>query len=272
MNLSAIKKFVNYIKVAFKISLLTEFTYLSNFVVNLLSEIMISAYFLIFIETIFLNFDEFFGYNRYEMILIWAIAYLTSLMMSDIMQNLNSLPYEIMEGTLDRLLMKPINIFIPLLFRRFRLIKSITMIVPIAAIYLVLPYIELHINAETIALLVYTLILMALFLITSSIFIYSLSFWFGQTGTYYWIYFSLSDISHLPMNSIKGTMGAIFNKIYPITLMGSVPAAILLNRVPDDAIFYVTIAVIVWCFITYFIWNLGLRSYTSANATGGMSE
>ncbi len=271
MNLLEIKKNIEYIIYKMKISILSSITYLPDFVIDIISEIMNGVYYLIFIEALFLNFDDFFGYTKYEMMFIWAIAYINARLIDSLLNNLESIPYEIVEGTLDKILMKPINPLLYITFRDFSITNIISLIIPIGVLINIWPFLSLNITIESIGLLIFSQILMTLFLLSSMLFVFSLTFWIGNTRVFYWIYLSITEVSHLPIQSFTRIVTRIFVNLYPIVLLGSIPAGILMNRIEINTIYGLTITTIIWVLISYITWNLGLKSYTSANSTGGIN-
>ncbi len=271
MSLSGIKKIIEYTLISIKLSILSSISYLPNFVIDIISEIMNAVYYLIFIETIFLNFNDFFGYSKNEMIFIWAIAYLNSTLLNDILHNLESLPYEIVEGKLDKILMKPINSLYYIMFGSFEISNIISLAIPISFIAYIIPTLNLNIETSTILLLLLSQSLMSIFLVSVMLFVFSLTFWIGNTRVFYFIYLSIIEVAHLPIASFTKPVKRIFLNIFPIVLLGSIPAGILMNKIDIHTIYALSLTTGIWLILALVTWNIGLKSYTSANSTGGIN-
>lgn len=247
-----------------KYSLQIEFEYKTNFALDSLSSVFRVLSFWIFIEIIYLNVDSILGWNKYEMILIYGFfRLLWSIFECSIFFNMKEFSDKILNGSIDFVLLKPINTIFMVTFYKFKFFRLVKALTGLILIVYSLQKITVYINFLNIVILIYCAVL--LFIIFHSILLsyLSLTFWFGRISHGNWIIAELGNIAKLPINAYQNVMKIIFVFLVPYTLFSSIPAAIILSRINMNYLLYETFIAVLWVIFANWFWNFSLQRYQS---------
>ena len=180
--------------------------------------------------------------------------------------NLSEIVNYVREGTLDFVLLKPIDSQFWLSFRTIspagipEIVLGFSLVIWAAA------------KAGTVFGL-HTFVLGVLMLIAGIMILYSLwfliaatSIWFVKTWNATEVLRAVLSAGRFPTNAYPTTLRVIFTLVIPITFLTTVPAEIILNQIE------ITKIILGICFALFFytssriIWKYALRHYTSASS------
>lgn len=208
------------------------------------------------------------GWNKHELLLLMGTYYVVwGLFFGMFIQNLSRINKYVNTGELDLLLMKPVN---SQFFSSFRITidfgEAATLI---TGIYLVISSLgSLNITVSLIQIIIYTaLILNALVLAYSLWFmIMTLSFWIGRITNLHEVFLSLYNFNKYPIDIYQGLLKTVFIFVLPIAVMVTFPTQFLLGLLSWQFIFWSFLAGVIAIVSSHFLWQLGLRNYTSASS------
>lgn len=248
---------VNYLSI--KYGLMREMANKFSFLANIIFMIINNSCFIIQWVVLYSLKDNIGGYTFKQMLLLWGIAASTFGVSRFFFKKAFTLSETIKTGKLDAFLVQPKNV----------LLSAITTDVEVSAIGdLIYGYVILIIYGITLKnFLLFTIftILGGLIIACVSVIANSLAFWFN-----------MSDVLADTLNNMMITFGTypkdIFNGIVKILLYTLIPVGIA-NYMPIDVIisfslnkilivFIVTIFMIV---LSFYIFNKGLKRYSSSN-------
>ena len=180
-----IKKYLKIYAKLFKFSIIRETTYHLSFIISILVELGYIAVLIVFFKVIYANIPTIAGWTYYEMLFMLGLNVISSELLLGLTYifNLKTLPSEIVDGSLDLKLLKPIN---PLFHVSFARPFFISLIACLPGVYLMIYSAEfLMSNISLLNLMLGSIIFIAGFIIGYSILVIfsSLSFRFLNATT-----------------------------------------------------------------------------------------
>lgn len=259
-------KTLNILWQMIKINLKQTIIYRVNFLITLWSMALWIAIYVIFFEVIFTHVDTVAGWNRSEMLLFLAFYYF--------MQSIGNIFYresfevfdqEIRRGRIDQALTKPASTQILLFFRILRFDHLVDFFLTFIIFAYIFMTTDLVIKAPMLiaGLLVAVfgnLLFYGLLLALASLLFYVEKM--DGIGSFMW---HLSQISRYPRQIYKGIGKILFEFIFPIALIASVPAEIALGKSSFALLTYFAFVSVIFFLLGNIIFRIGLKRYSSSN-------
>ena len=231
------KKYLLILKAYFKGSLMNLMEYKFNFISGGTFELVWLFMYLIFIDTIFIHTETVNGWDKYRMLMLtFQGGLMDSVFTFLIVPGLKRLPEMINTGTLDFILLKPLNQRFTISFNEFDIPQIKNIIINITG--LTYCFIKLNIRMTPLKLLLYILLsLNGFFLIYSIMFILmSLAFWFMRMDIVMGIGSELITIGNKPMQIYPRLLQKILIFVIPLFVCFNFP---ILFAVKDLSIGYI---------------------------------
>lgn len=196
------------------------------------------------------------GTFRLTMVFVWGWLF----------PSLSKLPKAISEGKLDLILSKPIDsqLLVSIQNFSFSLIPSI--ITGVAFIILGLNTLGIVLSIKSIAIFIYLILLSGTLIFGIYFSLVALSFFFDRFDNSYNIFNALSDATKYPAVIFPSILQYIFTFIIPISLMVIVPAESLFKPISLNTVLIFHTSTLVFLLLSRFIWNTGLKKYSSASS------
>lgn len=257
--LMEVKNQVKVVLLSIKYNIMKQMTNKVTFFMNIVFMILNNASFIVQWIILFSIRKEIGGYTIKEVLLLWGIASSVFGISNIIFHEAFELPDLIIEGRLDTFLVQPKNVFISV-------ITSDTSISAIGD--LIYGYICLMVYGVSIR----NLILFTIFTITGSI-IYtsfasilgSLSFWIVRIDV---ISDSLINImtnfATYPGNIFKSCIKIILYTVIPVGISNYLPVNTILNFSIFNLMYIIVFAIVI-SIIAFWVFNKGLKRYSSSN-------
>lgn len=231
------KKYLLILKAYFKGSLMNLMEYKFNFISGGTFELVWLFMYLIFIDTIFIHTETVNGWDKYRMLMLtFQGGLMDSVFTFLIVPGLKRLPEMINTGSLDFVLLKPLNQRFTISFNEFDIPQIKNIIINITG--LMYCFIKLNIRMTPLKLLLYILLSMnGFFLIYSIMFILmSLAFWFMRMDIVMGIGSELITIGNKPMQIYPQLLQKILIFVIPLFVCFNFP---ILFAVKDLSVSYI---------------------------------
>lgn len=257
--LMAVKNQLRITLLSIKYALMREMLNKASFITNILFMILNNASFLIQWIVLFSIKEEMGGYTMKQVFLLWGLSAMTYGISHFFFKKAYSLSEIINEGKLDSFLVQPKNV----------LLSAITTDVEPSAIGDILyGYIILFVYGISFkGFLLFTLFgITGGFILTSiSVILNSLSFWFNKTDIIADTGNSLmTNFSTYPDGIFKGIVKLMLFTIVPVGLTVYIPIQVIV----DFNLFKILLIIgltIIMILLAFFIFNRGLKKYSSSN-------
>lgn len=257
-----LNKNLRLIKALVRIAFLESFSFRLDMLFGLLSSIIWMGIPIIFFKVIFLNVDKIVGWTFNECLLLVGIyTFIDGFMMGFLIRSMPKLEYDIREGSLDSILVKPLNSQLYYFFRSIDFTQFLNSLLGVGVIIYALTLVKFN---------WLQLVLALISCILGGIIYYSLwfiwvisAFWFptnfGRTD----LFLSMITIGRYPSVIYKGVGYFIFNFLLPFGLIAT-PATVVLIRSNDEIMLLQLIVTIVFVALDVILWKLGVRKYDGA--------
>lgn len=257
------KRYITIFRVLFRTSLIREMMFRSNFVIGTTVTLAWIGVYFILLEVIFLHTDSIAGWSRRDAIMLFGVwSMLDDCIMWLVSKGLSNLPQVVEDGTLDRLLIRPVDSQFMLSFSDFQFQRAPLLLIDVGIIgyaYSLEP-LSLHPIMFFSPLLVvggvaigYSLLLI----------LESLAFWFVRVSNLWALYHGISDLARYPFDIFGRTVKAISFTVIPLGIMAMVPAQALLGRLSWAMVAYAFAVSAVFLWISRKFYLFAVRRYSS---------
>ena len=257
-----INKKLCLIKALIKIAVLESFSFRLDMLFGLFSSIIWIGIPIIFFKIIFLNVDSIAGWSFNECLLLVGIyTFIDGVMMSFLIRSMPKLEYDIREGGLDSVLVKPMPAQLYYFLRSIDFTQLLNSLLGIGIIIYALTFIKftgIHLIFSFVSCILGGVIYYSIW------FIWTISaFWFptnfGRTD----LFLSMITISRYPSTIYTGMGAFIFNFLLPFGLVAT-PAAVVLLQSSYKLLLLQLLVTIIFINLDMFFWKLGVRKYDGA--------
>ncbi|EMB45681.1 ABC transporter permease [Treponema denticola] len=261
------KKYLLILKAYFKGSLMNLMEYKFNFISGGTFELVWLFMYLIFIDTIFIHTETVNGWDKYRMLMLtFQGGLMDSVFTFLIVPGLKRLPEMINTGTLDFILLKPLNQRFTISFNEFDIPQIKNIIINITG--LTYCFIKLNIRMTPLKLLLYILLSMnGFFLIYSIMFILmSLAFWFMRMDIVMGIGSELITIGNKPMQIYPRLLQKILIFVIPLFVCFNFPILFAVKDLSIGYILYSFAVSFIFFLLSNFIFKKGVRRYVGSGS------
>ena len=257
----------------FKYSLSRDMEYKTNFIGSLFVDTIYYINWYYFFEIIYSKTEVLGDFDREDILVFLIATFFVDTLYMMLFDGASYLREHIRTGSLDFILLRPVNSQFLISFRYIRSYTLVSLLVLTVILYNVLSLF----HSESLNILnILTFILsisMGVFIWYCFEFITScLTFYFRDFRTGGWLTHEIMKFSMRPDSIYSGFIRKILFTILPMALVASVPARLLLNGLTYQNQKYLicqVIVVIVLFLISRLIWTIGLKRYESAQSYTG---
>ena len=221
-------KYVRLLREFFRACLVEEFEYRANFVGNFLNTMLTLLGAILTIRLFFLQTDSIGGWSFYEVLaLLGVFNAMQGLIAFFLQPNMSRLVNHIREGTLDFVLLKPVDSQFYISFRHLVFWRLADVVIGIALTAFATSRLELDMSYS--AWLVFTLFFVAAVIIVYSLWmgIMTCSFWAVKVDNLSFLFQSVFETARYPVSVYKGAVRFVLTYIFPVALVmtGARPVA-----------------------------------------------
>lgn len=242
--------------------------YRANFVLMLIQSIINTVLNVVCVGFIYGSVTTIAGWTMNEMmVLIGTSLLVNQFFRSLILPNQNRFVADINNGSFDRKLLKPVDIVFQINTGTLDISSMLSSIAPIAIVFIYIG--KLGGTLTIVKLLEYLLLVMCGVIILSCfmLLLHSLAFYFIKVDGLMNIYYIIMSISEKPREILPGKLLiGIFMYVIPAIPIAYIPAAILINKIPQRYILIdigITLLLIV---LSRLLVLTGVRKYSSASS------
>lgn len=264
-----LKKYLGIMVYMQKIDIMNRMAYRINFAIQVLTVGLQMIFSLIFIRVLFASNKTIVGWNFYEALLIVGTYMIIEGLMWGLCAYLNALNRNIREGTLDGILLRPVDTqFLISVWRGDA--EDFTRIASgIGVIFYAISHLEFTVESLALNLILYICMVFCAFIITYSInvFLRSVSFWTIEGDTLFSVSMALTRITQYPSDifySKAVRFTATF--IVPLAFMATVPAKILAHGFDWKLVLFAVFLATIFFLASRRFFHFALRHYESGSS------
>ena len=222
---------------------------------------------LLMISVIYGHTDTVAGWTKYEMMLLVGTSMLIQrFLMGFFWSSIFEMGRNIRSGHFDFFLAQPGNIMFMATTRKLDPDSLVNSLVAMAVVIYSARQLGLH--PAPLDLLLYAFLILCGLAIHYSMLVLSISmaFWITSAQGIEGSYFTLSEFSRLPREAFHGVTRMVFVWALPVVVVSNAPARTLLHGFDLKMVAWLAGTAVAWLAVTIFVFNRGLRRYTSASS------
>ena len=268
MMRSAFKERLDILRINISNSYQVETAYFANNLGGLLSTLIFTLTYLVFINVIFSNVKTMAGYSKDEMLFLILMGQTTFYLLSSLsMDNNDQMITDVNRGNLDLLLVKPLPTLFYISLRNVNLLAMARDgVIPCVFVVAAIHWQNLTFTPLGNVLGFLALIFGLLAADTVKFLLSIPVFWKGEAQEISGLFYALTS-NNFPLEGLQTFMRISFTIIIPVIIGDSVSASIFLGKSPAWPLFGLAVGMGVLCLcIKSLAWRLALRNYSSASS------
>lgn len=251
--------FVTFVKLYLKKLVVYKLDFLMGVIPLILTQIIQ----LFFINIVFLNVESIKGWSKDEILLLYSFFVVASGLTQMLFYSLTQLKTYIFQGTLDIILIKPINEVFYIIIQEFNYYAIGEVFFGIVMLVYSISRLEVVLNFKTIMLILFFIILATIIL--AAVTLIAVSFFLLTEGTFspLNIVTSLEQFLKYPITIFNKYIQAILTFIIPFAFVSFIPSTYLLRNnvsVLNICVKEIAVAIIVVCAGNLLFYS-GLKKY-----------
>ncbi len=251
----------------FKNSLTRDMEFKTNFIGDLFIDTIFYGSMYFFWSIIFSYVGVLGDFSKEAVIIFLIVMYLTDTVFVFFFGgNTFNLNMMVIKGDLDLVLIKPVN---PQFFMSLRYVASYSIVSFIILFSLLLKLVfDYHGYLSIINFIIFicSFILGIIIFYAVEFIISCLVFWYRNFSVGGWLASEVTKYSRRPDSIYKGKFRRIVFSIFPMAMITSVPARVLIFGPDKQLLLSQLLVTIIFLLFANFIWNRGLKLYESASS------
>ena len=263
-----LSRYLSVYAALWKNSVSREMSFKSNFLLWILVELLWFGLQLSFIGVLYLHTDNIGTWTKWQVVmLIGGSHFIQQIYQAFFLVNCTNLSELVRTGTLDFLLLLPVNTRFLVSLRQVDLGAFVNASFALA----VMAYAarQLHLVPTLVQVLGFlALCVVGIGIHYSLMFLLaSISFWTVRAQGIVWGYYNLFNIARMPDEAFGGLFKAVFTFAIPMLLVSNVPVRLLADKLSSPAPVLLLLFMGVVCFcVSEWGWRASMRRYTSASS------
>ncbi len=262
-----IKKYIKIYPLFVFTSLASEMEYKVNIIIDFLTAVL-SLIGSIFLLTIFFqNADKIGGWSFEQALIIQGIyTILNGITNTWLNPNLTEIVKYIREGTLDFVLLKPVDSQFFISFKKINPSGCLEILLGFVLLLYCIKVNQININLVFLLLSLITILCSVSILYSLWFLISTTTIWFVKTWNATEVLRSFLYIGRFPLNSFSFSLRIFFSIFIPIAFITTVPSEVFLGLAPIWKIFLEIIVSAIFLIVSRRFWLFALKYYTSASS------
>lgn len=260
---------IRYIKIYQKLitfSISGMMAYRSNFYNSLLSSFVWSTFTLIFTLIITARTKSVFGWTPSEiLILTGSYTIVWGIFNMCFSRNFDNFFFLVDNGSLDTLLLKPLDSQFIVTTQRFNVAAFIRIPLGLAILFFSLNKIHVYPSLSSIALYIFLIGCGVVLTYSLWMVIMTLILWFDRLSNLVDVMYDVTAMARYP-KEMYVKVGTYFIYALPIILVSSIPSKALIQKIAMGDVAQMVLSSIVFFIFARAFWHYALSSYTSANS------
>ena len=261
------KKYIKIYALFLYTSLAAELEYKANIIIDFITAIL-SLIGSLFLLTIFFQNTEKIGGWQFEQALIIQGIYtlLNGITNTWFNPNLSEIVKHIREGTLDFVLIKPIDSQFFISFKKLAPSGLLEIILGIFLLFYCIKINQINFNLGFLLLITATIFCSIVILYSLWFLISTTTIWFVKTWNATEVLRSFLYIGRFPLNSFSFSLRIFFSIFIPIAFITSIPSEVFLGIAPEWKILLELFVSSIFFMVSRKFWLFALKFYTSASS------
>ena len=262
-----IKKYIKIYPLFLYTSIASELEYKTNIIIDFFTAVLSLVGSIFLLNIFFQTTDNIGGWNFEQALIIQGIyTILNGITNTWFNPNLTEIVKHIREGTLDFVLLKPIDSQFFISLKKIAPSGFLEIIIGFAVLFYCISINQININLGFLFLCLTTLFCSIVVLYSLWFLISTTTIWFVKTWNATEVLRSFLYIGRLPLNSFSFSLRIFFSIFVPIAFITTIPSEVFLGIAKLWEIFFELIVSGIFFIFSRRFWLYALKYYTSASS------
>jgi ABC-2 type transport system permease protein len=242
-----------------------ELQYRANFFASLLGTVFWFAMALLTVHVFYAHTTRLGGWSFWEtVVLLGVFNALVGIVEGVFRPGIGSLPDEIRHGSLDQILVRPIDAQLYLSVRELDLWRAVDVVVGLAVSAYAMHRLGRPLTPAAAAGFAVTFITAIVVLYSVWVALMSLAYWLVAVENLSTVFDSVFEAARYPASAYPTALRIVFVFLLPVAWTTTTPASSLVGRLEPAGAFEAVVVGAASLVVSRAIWRFGLRRYTSA--------
>jgi ABC-2 type transport system permease protein len=261
------RRYLRLLRVFYKASLLSELEYRANFLIHGFYSIGWTAWIWFGMAVFFQHGSDLAGWSYYEALVVVGLFQVFGGLIDALLRpNILAIIEHVRKGTLDFILLKPVDSQFFVSTRQIVFWKLLDVLVGGAVVGYALSRLNISISIGQVALFGFMLLLGAIMLYAVWIGMITSAFWFVRVDNISELLYTFFEAGRFPISVFNGAIRFVLTFVVPIAFMTTFPAAVLLGKLEWRYVVIGVVLAAVLLTLSVRFWRYALRFYTSASS------
>ena len=261
------RKYLKVLKNFLHTSLASELEYKANILIDLITAVLSLIGSIFLLSIFFQNRGSLAGWEFDEALIIQGIyTILNGITNTWFNPNLTEIVKHIREGTLDFVLLKPIDSQFFISLKKINPSGLLEIMLGFLLLLFCIRINQINLNLSFLALSLITIICSICILYSLWFFISTTTIWFVKTWNATEVLRSFLYVGRFPLNSFSFSLRIFFSVFIPIAFITTIPSEVFLGTSQFWKILLEIIVALVFLFTSRKFWLFALKFYTSASS------
>ncbi|MCL4867381.1 MAG: ABC-2 family transporter protein [Anaerolineae bacterium] len=261
------RRYLRVLATFYKAAFLADLEYRANFVSSLVLSLVALGWSVAGAVVFFQHTDQLGGWSLNELLIVLGLfVFFLGFVDVFISPNVQDFMEHIRVGTMDFILLKPINAQFHTSLRRLNVWRLADMVLGIALVLWAISQLETRPQPLTVLYFIILCLCALLILYSLIMLLITSAFWFVQLENIMELLFTFYEAGRFPVTIFPGWVRVILTFVVPIAFITTVPASVLLARLDGLFVVYaagIAAALFIACIL---FWNYAIRHYSSASS------
>ena len=267
--MKTLRRYAEVYAALMRYSVIHEMQFKVNFLLWIVVECLWFGLQLAYMAVLYGHTDSIAGWSQWQVVLLLGCNQIVQqLFHVFFVTNLSNLSELIRRGTLDLLILQPMNLRFLVSVKKFEIGNVANALLGVVVVAWAL--VKLNHRPSLWEWVGFAIICAAGLLIhySLSFMLACVAFWTVRAQGILWGYYNLFNIARLPAEAFpRGLYRTFFTWVLPMLLVSNVPAQLLAGTLTSPGPWFALLGMSVGCFaVSEWVWRLSLRHYQSASA------
>ncbi|MFW5748991.1 MAG: ABC transporter permease [Chloroflexota bacterium] len=250
-----------------RISVLNELQYRSNFWVQLFQSVLSLLVALGGLAIVYGHTESLNGWNSSELLVIVAVYFLIGGVIRTVIQpNMQKLMEDIRLGTLDYIIIKPVEVQFLISVRQVQIWRVMDFFIGVALLLVGVAQIGEPIPLVDALGFLLLLTCGALIVYSFWLMLATITFWFIKIDNILVIFETMYEAGRWPVRIYPGWLEVVLTFLVPVAFAITVPVEALTGRLDSQTILLALALAGALLYLSHRFWRIGIRAYSGASA------
>lgn len=250
-----------------KISVMNELQYRANFYVQIFQSILSLIVALGSLSIVYDHTESLNGWTSSELLAIVGVYFLIGSGIRTVIQpSMQQLMQDIRLGTLDYVILKPVETQFIVSVRQVQMWKIADFFIGLVLISIGISQMGVHVQPQDVVIFIFLLICGLLIVYSFWLALATITFWFIKIDNILVIFETMYEAGRWPVRIYPSWLEIILTFLVPVAFAVTIPVEGITGRVSSGTILFAATLAVAALVLSHYFWRIGIRAYSGASA------